>query len=82
MVSPVIPFLNLPLVFRTGARAEINNLIMSAHEAGDEEEAADLEALDEDPAVIAMYVPPSFIFNNVTDTCQCMPGIPNIVNVM
>ncbi len=49
-------------MFRTGARAEIDSLIMSAHEAGEEDEAADLEALDEDPAVIAMYVPPSFVF--------------------
>lgn len=76
------PFLNLSLAFHAGARAEIETLIASAREAGDVDEVADLEALDEDPAVAAMYV------HRVRDVhlhCSCissMPGTQTIVPVM
>ncbi len=48
------PFLDLPLVFRVGARADIEAAIAAAREAGDDESLMDLESLDRDAAVDAM----------------------------
>lgn len=48
------PFLDLPLVFRVGAMADIAAAIAAARDAGDADILSDLEAVDKDAAVESM----------------------------
>lgn len=41
-------------MFRTGAHAAVEAAIAAARDAGDNEDVAELEAIDKDPAVEAM----------------------------